>query len=506
MTKKRFFVNTVIIAATSLVLKFAGLFFRVYLSNTIGTEGMGLYQLIFSLYVFLISLTSSGVSLAVTRVVAEQCGTGAKTAKRQVVRCGCAYVFFNFAAVLIVISFFAEKICMHFLNDARCTESIKILTLSLIFIGLSAVFKGYFTAEGKAYHISNSQILEDFVKIGIVIFVFAKFGVNDIVYACRVIMWSIVFAEFASCAFLFVFYKNDTKGSKKAYKPGIKRRFLATVLAVSAGGIITSFLHTAENVLIPFGLLKYGNSAKNALSLYGMLRGMAMPVLLFPSSIIGAFSMLLVPEITRSAERGEKNKINHTIKKSFQFTFVAAIFISGIFIAYSDEIALAVYKNADVGKIIKVLSSYLPFMYVDGVVFAVLAGLDMQKCALAITAADSLARVALIYFLVPRFGFGGIIATLYVSNLSTPLLGGIALFKRTGAKIDLIKIFVLPCLCVFCSTTLALNLSGANLMTGIFLSAVLYLVMVRGAGAVTHDDVLWIFSAVKFGKNKNARI
>ena len=74
MTKKRFLLNTAIIAGTSLILKCAGLFFRVYLSNTIGAEGMGLYQLIFSMYVFLISLSSAGVSLSVTRIVSEQMG------------------------------------------------------------------------------------------------------------------------------------------------------------------------------------------------------------------------------------------------------------------------------------------------------------------------------------------------------------------------------------------------------------------------------------------------
>lgn len=141
MTKKRFLLNTLLISGTSALLKCAGLFFRVYLSNTIGAEGMGLYQLIFSLYVFLISLTSAGVSLAVTRVVSEQRGADALGAKRQVTSCALMYVFCTFLAVLIVMSLFAEEICTHFLNDARCTESIKILTYSLLFIGFSRFLK-----------------------------------------------------------------------------------------------------------------------------------------------------------------------------------------------------------------------------------------------------------------------------------------------------------------------------------------------------------------------------
>ena len=503
MTKKRFLLNTAIIAGTSLILKCAGLFFRVYLSNTIGAEGMGLYQLIFSMYVFLISLSSAGVSLSVTRIVSEQMGRCALNAKRQVVKDACIYVICTFLIILIAISFFASEICEHFLNDRRCTESIKILTLSLVFIGFSAVFKGYFTAEGKAYHISNSQILEDFVKIFTVVFLFAKYGVHDIVYACRVIMWSIVLAEMSSCAFLYVFYKKSVRKTSAHCKKNLTKRLLTTIFTISLGSIITSFLHMAENVLIPSGLLKYGNSAKNALSLYGMLRGMAMPILLFPSSVINAFSMMLVPEITKADAGGEKRKINYAIYRVFQFTFVISIFISGIFIAYSDNIGLLVYKSSDVGKIIKILAPYLPFMYVDGVIFAILAGLDMQKTALAITAADSLARVGLIYFLVPKFGFSGIIITLYISNLATPILGSIALFKKTGAKINLFKIVILPCAAAFGSTVLSNALSGTNLMIGIFLSGILYIVFVRTANILSHDDIIWILSMVK-GKKKKA--
>ncbi|UKI35636.1 MAG: hypothetical protein L6V93_16195 [Clostridiales bacterium] len=66
-----------------------------------------------------------------------------------------------------------------------------------------------------------------------------------------------------------------------------------------------------------------------------------------------------------------------------------------------------------------------------------LLGLICKKMALAITAADSFMRVIMIYFLVPKFGFSGIVATLYVSNLSTPILGSFALFKRTGAKVSI---------------------------------------------------------------------
>lgn len=498
MTKKRFILNTIIITSTSFFLKGAGMFFKVYLSNTIGSEGMGLYQLIFSLYVFLIALTSSGVSLAVTSVVSQQFGEKGDKRCRYIVRTALLYISVVSFIVCIFMYFFADEICLYFLKDKRCIQSIKILCISLIFIGFSAVFKGYFTSKNKVYHISNSQILEDFIKIFTVIFIFTKYGTKDIVSACRIIMLSIVFGEMASCSFLCFFYKRSVKGIGIIKERKISKHLLATILTISVGGIISSFLHTAENVLIPQGLLKYGNSSNKALSLYGELKGMAMPILLFPSSIVSAFSMLLVPEVTKADTLKQNKKINYTIFRVFQVTLVISILIMGIFISYSDGISMLIYKNKEVGKIIKVLSFYLPFMYLDSAVFAFLTGLGEQKTVMKITTIDSLLRVVLIYFLVPLFGFTGVVITLYVSNLLTPVWGSIELFKRTGAKINLMKITVLPSLSVLFAIVLANAFSGRNLMINIFCVSILYIIFIRCTKVISHDDIMWALSIFKF--------
>ncbi len=497
MTKRRFVLNTFIITATSFFLKGAGMFFKVYLSNKMGAEGMGLYQLIFSMYIFLIALTSSGVSLGVTSIVSKELGEKGKKRTRFIVRCAVMYVAFLSLLVSVVMFFFADEICVYFLKDKRCIQSIKILCMSLIFIGFSAVFKGYFTAKNKIYYISNSQIIEDFVKIFTVVFIFTKYGADDIVNACRIIMLSIVFGEISSCLFLFIFYKKMQKNVGILKEKAIAKKLLITIITISFGGIISSFLHTLENILIPVGLLKYGSSSSKALSLYGELKGMAMPIILFPSSIISAFSTLLVPEIAKSDTLNQNKKINYTIYRVFQVTLVISILIMGIFVSYSDKISFAIYKNYEVGKIIKILSFYLPFMYLDGAVFAILTGLDEQKAVMKITCIDSLLRVFLIYILVPKFGFFGIVATLYVSNLLTPILGSIKLFKRCKTKINLIKIILLPSVSVFVAVSLSKILSGSNLMINIIFVSIFYLILVRLTKVVTHSDVMWALSIFK---------
>ena len=497
VTKRGFVLNTFLITFTSFFLKGIGMVFKVYLSNKIGAEGMGLYQLIFSVYIFLIALTSSGVTLAVTSVVSSQIGKNADGKSKYIVRCALRYVLVVSFFVILIMFFFADKICIFFVKDERCTECIKILCISLAFIGISAVFKGYFTAKNKIYHISNSQILEDFVKIFMVVIIFSKYGVKDIVTACKIIMYSIVFGEASSCMFLLVFYRLNQKNIYPVKDKGISKKLYSTIFTISSGSIIASFLHTTENILIPLGFLKYGTSSGNALSLYGELKGMAMPLLLFPSSVISAFSTLLVPQISRASAFGEIKKINYIIYRTFQITIVLSILIMGIFISYSDKISILVYNNSEVGKIMKILSFYLPFMYLDGVIFALLTGLEEQKTVTKIMSVDACIRVMLVYFLVPKLGFAGVVIMLYTSNLLTPIWGSIKLFEKTKVRIDFIKILFLPSLCVLFSVVLADVFSGDNLMINMVFISIIYLFFIRGLNVITRDDVNWIKTMLK---------
>jgi stage V sporulation protein B len=110
---KVIFVNMVILTGTSLLLRTIGVLFQVYLSNKIGPAGVGLFQLIISIYFLAITLASSGVRLATTRLVAEEMGKGNTSgAKRAVLNCMVYSLAFGFAFALMLF-FCAELIGIH---------------------------------------------------------------------------------------------------------------------------------------------------------------------------------------------------------------------------------------------------------------------------------------------------------------------------------------------------------------------------------------------------------
>lgn len=130
---KLFLINAAILTLTSLVIRTTGVFFSVYISNKIGALGMGLYQLIMSVYSFAITVASSGAGLASTRLVAEELAHGSHTGiKRAMRRCVCYSAFFGLLAWALLF-FNAPFIGEVWLGDRRTISSLYLLSINLPF-------------------------------------------------------------------------------------------------------------------------------------------------------------------------------------------------------------------------------------------------------------------------------------------------------------------------------------------------------------------------------------
>ena len=157
MKRFTFLKNAMILTVTSLLLRTVGIFFRVYLSNKIGAEGMGLYQLIISIYVLASTFATSGISTGVTRLIAEEAGRGTRRSIRRILRRA------MFVSVLIgmvsaaAMVFGADWISRYWLHDTRAVPALKILSVGLPFMGISSCLRGYFIARRKVSCSSNAE-------------------------------------------------------------------------------------------------------------------------------------------------------------------------------------------------------------------------------------------------------------------------------------------------------------------------------------------------------------
>lgn len=435
MKHKRFLKNAAILTATSIILRTAGIFFRIWMSGAIGTEGMGLYQLIISVYVFASTFASGGISTAVTRMVAEL-PEGSGAAKKILSR---AVSLTMFIALLSggTIYLLSPVIGKILLCDMRAVSAIRTLCFGLPFMGISAVLRGYFLAHRNTSLSGISQIIEQVVRMALIIPLVGRVAGRGLQYSTAAILFGDVVAEGAGCLFLVAVYKgggfrpSDIRGAPLP----VTRKMLHIALPITAGKYIHSALRTAENLLVPTRIAAFCHDREAAVSQFGMLKGMAIPLLFFPASFLNAFSTLMIPEISESLSRGRMHRVKTATEKSIGVTVTVATLLSGIFFLCGKDLSLLLYGDPATGYLITALSPLVPFMYLESVCDGILKGLDQQGHSFLYGLIDSVSRIALIWIFLDDFGMTGFLGIMVYSNLLTSLLNLRRLLKVTETPV-----------------------------------------------------------------------
>ncbi len=211
MTKKKFFLQGALLTLVSLFLRVTNMGYRSYLSQQIGSEGMGLYQLIFSIFMLTVTLSTSGISLAVTRMVTAALANGrGETVRSVVAKCFgfCLTISICIAFTLFLTADFAAGL---FLGDSAAAPCLRILGLGLPFMSMCTCMKGYFLAVDESLSTAVSDALEQILTIGATVFLFWKFAPQSIETACLAAMAASTLGEAVSFVASWCAYRGSIR-------------------------------------------------------------------------------------------------------------------------------------------------------------------------------------------------------------------------------------------------------------------------------------------------------
>ncbi len=518
-TTRKFFLNSVLLSAVTVAVRFVSVSFNAHVAVKVGAECMGLFTLVTSVYSLCVIIASAGVNLAVVRCVSE---TYAKCEKEgispgrelsRIVRSAALYsLFFGTLTGGAVIAA-SRPIALNLLGDERCLMSLRAFAVSLPAISLSAALAGYFTGIGKVAKNALCTVVDEGAKILIVSSALVLIAPKGIEYACLAVVGGGAAAEVISLAVSYILYKTDGKrkrGTSAEVKSGgiadhIKR-ISRLALPVAVGNAARHGLISAEHLAIPRALVSYGLGRKEALSLYGILHGMVLPVVLFPSAVLYSFAGLLIPEIAACRAVGNKKRIINIGEKVFRSSLLFSVCVSGVLLSFSDGIGIGLYNSAEAARQIRLLALLVPVMYLDSAVDGMLKGLGEEVYCMKVNVADSLICLALVFILVPSFGIDGYIALTMISEVINAALSIIRLFERVAISPDLVRWIACPVLSV-AAAAFAAKLVGKlipSLGTAplIALCVVLYGAGCFATGAVRSSDGEWILSLVKRKKRR----
>lgn len=465
LKKTLFIKNAAILTVSGFVLRFIGIIFKVWLTNLIGSEGIGLYQLVFSVYVLASTFATSGISTAVTRLCTDELALGTKKKVKKILKYGFLISFAVAVLSVIILFLLSPVIAKKILFAEKAELPIKVMCFSLPFMGCCSCLRGYFIARRKATPPAISGILEQLVRIA-VIFVAIKFiNTEDIGIRCSAIMLGDVVSEALSCLFLFLIYCFDIKKlkSKAVFetKTNITAKIKEIAVPISSGRYLNSLLRTTENILVPKALQMFGSSVKASLSAFGMIKGMALPLLFFPSTLLNSISTLLLPELSEADVKKQFNTVKCTVCEVVSVTAVVSYLFSALFFVCGREIGFLIYKNIKVGNLLRYLSPIIPLMYLDSICDGMLKGLNEQKFTFKISILDSSIRILLVLITVPLWGIKSFIGIMYFSNFFTGFLNTNRLLKKSKASISFSHTVFFPLLTAFLTVTVISNLCSA---------------------------------------------
>ena len=495
MKHKTLIKNAAILTVTSLILRTVGIFFRIWMSNTIGAEGIGLYQLIFSVYVLASTFATTGITTAVTRMVSELNAPGS-AAKKILVRA----IMITLVMALLslgVLFFSADYIARLLLCDERATLSIKILGFSLPFMGISSCLRGYFIAVRNTASPSFGQLFEQLIRMVLIVFLVNRYSGLGLAATSAAVLAGDTAAEAFGCLLLYILYKFDRRKWGKAPKASIPvtRKLLHIAVPITAGRYIHTVLRTCENLMVPARLSLFTSAKSHALEQFGRLKGMAMPILFFPASFLTAFSTLMIPEISESLACGKITRVRTATQKSIGITVIISTLLGGIFLLCGEDLSEVLYHERETGFLIKALAPLVPLMYLESVCDGILKGLDQQGYSFVYGVIDSVSRIVLIWFLVPSYGMKGFLLIMVYSNLLTSLLNVRRLLKVTETPINLKSWVLLPLFAIAVALAAgyfsmrALESSILRLLAGSGITAAVYItvMLILGELSVLND-------------------
>lgn len=428
---KIFIFNTLILLFSSVILQVIATFFSVYISNTIGEEAVGVFSLVMSVYLFGITLASAGINIASTRIVSEELATNNELgSKKAASRCIFLSLIFGCCASLIFF-IFADFITLKCLHNRVSKNVIYLICIALPFIAMSSAINGYFTAVRRVYKNALSKFFEEFVKIVCTAFLLSLIMPKGIDYACYSLILADVISEVLSFFALYIFYKYDKRKNllESRYKDidSYTKRILRITIPVALTSYLRSGLSTLKQLIIPSSLQRSGMNSSNSLISYGIVNGMAMPIIMFPVILVTSISSLLVPEFSRLYVEKNNTKIRSISILILGFTLIFAICITIFIFTCSNFLSTLIYKKIEIAKYLRILSPLIIIMYLDIVIDGILKGLDAQISVMAINVIDCIISIGFIYFFVPILGFRGYIISIFISEVIDFTLSGLKL-------------------------------------------------------------------------------
>ncbi len=431
--KTPIFYSALMLTGVNLLLRLVSTSFQVYISGRIGAAGVGLLQLVLSVGMLAMTAGMAGVRTATMYLTAEELGHK-RPQNVSWVLSGC-FLYSIVCSSTLALGLYASApfLAVRWIGEAGTVGAIRLFASFLPVTCLCGCMTGYFTAANRIGTLAAVEVAEQLLSMAVTMGALCFWAGTDSAKACQsVVLGSGVSACLTLLCLIILRLREKTKTGAKI---PVARRLLDTAVPLALADDLKAGISTAENLMVPKRLALYPGT-QNPLAAFGMVCGMVFPVIMLPAAILFGLSELLIPELARCNAAGSRQRIEYLVRRSLRIGMLYGFLCSGIIYLIAEDLCIALYDNRQVSTYLRSYCLLIPMLYCDCITDAMTKGLGQQKACVRYNILTSSMDVALLFFLLPRYGMEGYFVSFLITHLLNFILSLRRLFKISGTGIS----------------------------------------------------------------------
>ncbi|MBR1413875.1 MAG: oligosaccharide flippase family protein [Bacilli bacterium] len=382
MKKNKFITSTLILILGGFITKILGFVIRIIYTRIIGEDGVSLYFLVMPTYSLLLTFATLSLPIAISKLVSESKERSLKILSNATI----ITIFINI--LIIILTFiFAKPIAYNLLKEPKCYYLIIAMSLTFPFVSISSIIKGYFYGKQKMTPHTISNIVEQIVRIILIIYIIPILMKKNIIYAVVGLILTNIASELASILTFFFFMPKKVMITKQDLK--INSYTTKSILGISLPNVSSRIIGNIgfffEPIILTNVLLSVGYTSSYIVKEYGIYNAYSISTLTIPSFFIMAISSALLPEISKFYNNKNIVMVKRRIKQALIISGILGIFFSSCFYIYRYKLLDVIYKTTSGANYIKILVPFFCLFYLEGPLISSLQALNKSKVTMFIT-------------------------------------------------------------------------------------------------------------------------
>lgn len=514
-----FIFSTLILIVANFFLRFLGFVYKILLSRYLGSEGIGLFHLSFHALLIAITITASGIPVAVSKIIAQK-----KSLKDYY---GC-YRTLKISVILgltlsMVISIFVYYNISYIVNNIIKNNQLYLSVIALIpaipLITLASILRSYYYGIKNVRPAATSQIIEQVLRITFVIGMLYIFSPLNLIYSVIIATVGITVGEFAGLFHLVIsfFSKNNGINKMLTHSHGnnlnkdlaLLKKIVCISIPITIARLVSVLIQSANMFLVPQRLQVAGYSSDQSVAAFGEVVGMTFPLLFLPFIVTSALAVNIIPNISEEIAQDNWFKIEMKSILALRITLLVSIPIGFLFFFYSKPICMFLYDNLTVGLYLKYLSFTSIFLSLHHILSGILHGMGKQVRTTVNYLIGMSIHLLCIYFLVanPNIGINGFIIGFVLSSFLILTLNYFTLKSYINIEISVINHIVKP---ILASITMILTIKSCylyvlnnifptkfNIVISVFLGGIIYLLAIFISGSIKTSTINYVLGRKK---------